>query len=390
MVAELVADRVVRQGDVVGLEYDGVDLVVAEGYRIFYRPDFQQVSVAGQIDESYVGPVDFDAILVGETDTYSALKDSVITEGRWETAEDLAQLPVRVEVTTLSTDVLRKGVAEAHIRTITGLANTKEGPEKASNRREYKRALNWLVQDLLEANPISAGSSVIVPLRAAKPVANLMGIPLENQLEVHEKRLPFIAGNQLTGEEELGVGISIDNPADWGRLLSIKNGEATVVEGCLATSFTIKQLMQLAIHMDAKPDKLTIYAGAITQQGAEDLIGFCEEKGIELNIFAGALAYALDEKCYILTDEGEYFVGDAGDFVWPGEEDVWINETSGEQLRIVGWDESGELQVEVMSQGEDDGSFRTSLDPLGLLNDSQWREVLDENQAQEILDGFTA
>ncbi len=342
---------------------DGVTVARASGVELMFG-DGKQVSVDAMVSEEYDGPKEFDAVVIGDPSDYEQMKNSVVPVGeRWRNAEDVnLSLYHRIQIAALSVDINIREAVKANVGVMTVLANS-NGQMMVEGRQAYKGALRNLFKLALDGEETRAIGTVIMPLRAGLVAAHEARVLNGDGLMVVEKRLPLVKGNPMTGSEQLGVGISMrDGRAGWDSLARLKGKEATVVEGCLATSFTVKRLLQTAVMMDAKPRKLRVLAGVVTQQGVESLSEYCEQERIVLEVLAGGIAYVMNGKCYIMTEDShKYLVGDAGDFLWPNVGDGWVNMYAGKNYVINEVDDRGGL---VMS--DKDSGDTILMDPVEL------------------------
>jgi len=348
------------------------------GPAVYFGNAGQLISVEDIVTSAYSGPTDFEMVVNGDLETYGRMRNSSVPkEQRWQPGEEInLGEDVVVEIATLSGDGVVAAGAAGLVSELTALANEWMGGGigDPNARRAYKRAMSGLFSLAIGERVVGKEGVVVLPLRAARPAAALAGVVKNGVpvIDVHEKRLPLVADNLLTGERGLAVGITMDDPENWGRIRELRDGNVTIVEGCVATSFTIERLMDILGQLEALPATLSVVAGVVTQQGIESLAAYCVARGVKLNVMAGGVAYTLNEKCYIMTEVGEYMVGDAGDFMWVGVGDVWQN-IAGDRY-LVTTCESG---VVTLRQAEDGGQVCT-MGAVDLYKSGMF-EVLDDS-----------
>ena len=230
---------------------NGEVLKIIEGDHSLFVSNFEEtISVKGAVKDVYQGPFEFDLVTVNEGGLHEELKDSTVSEvERWSSVDELSWTEdVGVDISSLS-EGEDGDVACESLRRITHLANIGDGEREPRLRRLYKQEIRSLLLDQVEKHPIDPDCRVIVPLRAALPAAALMGVEPDQIMEVEEKRLAFKAGNIFTGKKDLAVGISMIDEMGWEDFLSLDGQEANVVEGCIATGFTVTQLFQVGLSM---------------------------------------------------------------------------------------------------------------------------------------------
>lgn len=185
---------------------------------------------------------------------------------------------------------------------ITGIAS-RSSPDDPESRFRYQLAMAEFFSPL--GSQLKDGIFVAV-LRAGKLVS--LFYPSMTVVEIEGKRLPMI-----NGEMELGL---------IGRLPyeSFAGQRVIIGEGCVATGLTVAGILERLSRHGVRPKSVEVHALAISQRGAEYLLGKARELGLPLEIVGGMPVYAMNDHFYLLRvveegwPEGTFAVGDAGDY----------------------------------------------------------------------------
>ena len=193
------------------------------------------------------------------------------------------------------------------------------------DRLLYKKCLETICLMVWNSKELQ-DKKVLIPLRGAGLIADILSVPEENMIFIECKRIPF------KDENHVGLGMNLKprngKSVEWffewydETLRSLDNKEVVILEVAIASGITTSAFLLELARKKIHPSHIQVVVPVAAQQGVLFSLEMAKTLGMNMSIKAGKLYYRL---CNFWTGPEDSILSDSGDFLIGRASDILLN-----------------------------------------------------------------